>query len=227
MNVFFILSLFNMVSCTMDKLYKVLEWILVLGLLAGSIWFMKDVWDKFRSKKSSFTVYEEIRKEMPTTTVCFEPYGKPSVREKYGISLQDLVFAIFPDDVNEKPWIEFSEEMQYVLGKDFHFTYYDNDYNPITLDADGLYDIGNVKGLIEIEKMQTIWSGLCTRITFKKHIPGNTLSVTIDFKNESLKVSDIPNPVLYVTSEDNAFGIIGKLRIRTLYQTFQNKYSMI
>ena len=129
----------------MDKLYKAIEWILVLGLLAGSIWFMKDVWDKFRSKKSSFTVFEEVRKEMPTTTVCFEPYGKPSVMERYGVSLQDLVFSTFSDDINEKPWIQFKEEMQYVLGKDFYFIYIDIYNNKHILDMEGLFDVGDEK----------------------------------------------------------------------------------
>ena len=199
-----------MPSCTQDKLFKILEWVLVIGLFFASFWFMTDVWEKFRSKKTSFTVYKEDRKEMPTTVVCFEPYGKPSVMAKYGISVQDLVFATFPEDLSGKSWKDFRDEMQYVLGKDFYFTYYDKDYNPYTFDTEGLYDIGDVKGLIEVENMQTVWSGLCVRITFKKHVPGSTLSMYIDFKNETLKVFDVPNPVLYVTSEDNAYGIIGR-----------------
>ena len=194
-----------------DKLFKILEWVLVIGLVLASFWFMTDVWEKFRSKKTSFTVYHEIRKEMPTTAVCFEPYGKPSVMAKYGISLQDLVFATFPEDVSDKSWKDFRDEMQYVLGKDFYFTYYSDDgISSAILDADGLYNLGDEKDVIEVENMQTVWSGLCVRITFKKHIPGSYLGMYIDFKNDSLKVSDVPNPVLYVTSEDNAYGIIGK-----------------
>ena len=200
-----------MPSCTQDKLFKILEWVLVIGLFFASFWFMTDVWEKFRSKKTSFTVYKEIRKEMPTTAVCFEPYGKPSVMAKYGISLQDLVFATFPEDLNGKSWKDFRDEMQYTLGKDFYFTYYSDDgESSAKLDAEGLYDVGNEKDLIEVENMQTVWSGLCVRITFKKHIPGSYLGMYIDFKNETLKVSDVPNPVLYVTSEDNAYGIIGR-----------------
>ena len=115
-----------MPSYTQDKLFKILEWVLVIGLFFASFWFMTDVWEKFRSKKTSFTVYKEIRKEMPTTAVCFEPYGKPSVMAKYGISLQDLVFATFSEDVSGKSWKDFGDEMQYTLGKDFYFTYSPN-----------------------------------------------------------------------------------------------------
>ena len=90
-----------------------------------------------------------------------------------------------------------------------YFSYYSDDYDFAKLDGEGLYDVGDEKGLIEVENMQTVRSGLCVRITFKKLVPGSYLGMYIDFMNESLKVSDIPNPVLYVTSEDYAYGIIG------------------
>ena len=194
-------------KCNLDKLFQILEWVLVVVLFLVTVWLMTltNLWAEFFSNKTSFSYYKEDHIEMPTTAVCFEPQGKPSVMAKYGISLQDLVFASFPEYVYGKLWKDFKYEMQYVLGKDFYFSYYDADWNPYTLDKEGLYDVGDEKGLIEVENMQTVWSGLCVRITFKKHVPGSFLRIYIDFK-----VSDIPTPVLFVTSEDNAYGIIGR-----------------
>ena len=201
-----------MPSCAQGRLYKILKWVFVLGLVIASFWFMTDVWDKFESKRTGYTVYEEDRQEMPTTVVCFEPYGKPSVMEKYGFSLQDMVLKTFPESVDNMTWQDFRDEMQYVLGQDFYFTYYDDLTSNLetsanyTIDADGLY----ADGRIEIESLQTVWSGLCVRITYNEFVPGDYYSMYIEFKNDSLLSSDVPNVALYVTSEENVYGIIGK-----------------
>ena len=209
-----------MPSCTQERLYKILEWGFVIGLIVASFWFMTDVWEKFESKRTGYTVYEEIWREMPTTVVCFEPYGKPSVMEKYGISLQDLVLNYFPEAVNNMTWKDFKEEIHYVLGKDFYFSFYDYSngiYNPdeYSLDEDGLY----ADGLLEVESLLTVWSGLCVRITYTRYHPGSSHSMYLDFNYTSLEVSDVPNIALYVTSEENAYGIIGKLLKVVIGQT--------
>ena len=204
----------KMPSCTKDRLYKILEWGFVIGLIVASFWFMTDVWDKFESKRTGYTVYEEIRTEMPTTVVCFEPYGKPSVMEKYGIRLTDLIFFSYSEAVNNMTWKDFKEEMYYVLGKDFTFTFYDYtnglfNSDEYTIDADGLYD----DGLLEVESLQTVWSGLCVRLTYTRYYRGSGgshYSMYVNFNDSSLEALDVPDIGLYVTSEENAYGIIGK-----------------
>ena len=66
---------------TQDTIFKVLEWILVLGLIVCSIFFMTDVWTKYKANKTSFTTYKEMRKEMPTTVLCFTPWKKVRVNK--------------------------------------------------------------------------------------------------------------------------------------------------
>ena len=164
-----------MPSYTQDRLYKILEWVLVIGLFFASFWFMTDVWDKFESKRTGYIVYEEIRREMPTTVVCFEPFAKPSVMEKYDISLQELIYFTYSEVVNNMTWKDFKEELYYVLGKDFTFTFYDytNDADAYTIDADGLYN----DGLLEVESLQTVWSGLCVRLTYTRYYGGGHYSM--------------------------------------------------
>ena len=97
-----------------------------------------------------------------------------------------------------------------VLGRDFYFTYYDDTdtFAPYsTIVTDGLH----ADGRIEIESLQTVWSGLCVRITYTEYFPSLYYSMYVDFKNDTLiSSSDVPNIALYVTSEENVYGIIGK-----------------
>ena len=52
---------------------SVTYWGLFLGLCTISISFMKEVYEKFQSKASSFTQYEEPITQHPTTVMCFSP----------------------------------------------------------------------------------------------------------------------------------------------------------
>lgn len=108
-------------KCNLDKLFQILEWVVVVVLFLVAFWLMTltNLWEDFMSRRTSFSYSREDRKEMPTTVVCFEPHGKPSVMAKYGISLQDFGCSFFPEDVNGKSWKDFRDEMEYVLGQDF------------------------------------------------------------------------------------------------------------
>ena len=63
---------------SIPNLLKTLKWVLIFTLFLSSGWFMSDVYDKFQAKATSFRVYSEERSQVPTTTLCFAPYAKPS-----------------------------------------------------------------------------------------------------------------------------------------------------
>ena len=65
----------NMSVISLDKLFKTLEWVIVLCLLLSSIFFTKDTMDKFLTKRTGFSSYKEFRTEFPTTVLCFAPIG--------------------------------------------------------------------------------------------------------------------------------------------------------
>ena len=52
---------------------SVIHWGIFFGLCALSILSMREVLEKFQSKDSSFTQYEEPITEHPTTVMCFSP----------------------------------------------------------------------------------------------------------------------------------------------------------
>ena len=64
----------DMYNFLKDKLCKVLEWIIYLGLLIGALYLMKEVFYKYNSEDTSFKQIEEPITELPTLTICFSDY---------------------------------------------------------------------------------------------------------------------------------------------------------
>ena len=58
---------------SLEKIITVIHWGLFLGLCTISILSMREVYEKFQSKDSSFTQYEEPITQHPTTVMCFSP----------------------------------------------------------------------------------------------------------------------------------------------------------
>ena len=64
-----------------EKYFKALEWLIMIGLLVASGFFVKDVWIKFQSRDTSIKVSTKELKNMndkPTITICFDPSAKKS-----------------------------------------------------------------------------------------------------------------------------------------------------
>ena len=58
-----------------------------------------------------------------------------------------------------------------------------------------------------LEQLRTVWNGICLKITFDFF----SLDLEPTFKlafSKSLSLDDVPMPEIYLTSEDNAYGII-------------------
>ena len=189
-----------MAILTQVNMFKVLEWILILGLILCSVFFMTDVWTKYQAKKTSFTTYQEMRKEMPTTVLCFAPFGKKSVLTKYNISIQNMVYAEFQDEILDLSWNEFSNDVLYILLKDFNITF----DGKVLLE--GFNNIQDGQNII-LEKLLTVWSGLCYKITLD-YFTYDRIGFELVF-DASIASEDIPLPEIYITSEDNAYGILG------------------
>ena len=189
-----------MAILSQDNIFKLLEWILVLGLIMCSIFFTTDVWTKYQAKKTSFITYQEMRKEMPTTVLCFAPFGKKSVLTKYNISMHNMVYADFQDEILDLSWNEFSNDVLYVLLKDFNITFKSKVL---------LYGVNNIQDgqNIILEKLLTVWSGLCYKITLD-YFTYDRVGFELVF-DASIASEDIPLPEIYITSEDNAYGILG------------------
>ena len=60
---------------SLDKLFKTIEWVIVLCLFLSSLYFTKDTMEKYLSDRTGFSSYKENRSEFPTTVLCFAPIG--------------------------------------------------------------------------------------------------------------------------------------------------------
>ena len=186
---------------TLEILFKCLKYFFVAGVIIASAWFMRDVWEKFQSRQTSFTMYREIRSEMPTTSLCFKPFIKKTILAKYNLSIAQLVFLDFPTSMKNISWLDFNNEASYIIGRDFSIKY-----------GGHILDVGDTKiknnQTIVVEKLQTIWSGLCYKITIK-NLTFDRPNFNLVFNQSVISHEDIPLPEIYVTSEDNAYGLVG------------------
>ena len=185
-----------------SRLFKILEWVLVIFLILFSGFFMTDVWEKYTSKDSSFKPYSEPRSMLPTIVVCFKPYAKQSSLNEYNITQQQLFYSEFPEEI-ENIWDQFYQEAYYQLGKDYTLKYSWGEYELF----EGLNEIKEGKN-IQVEVLHTIWTGICSKIQFKYFEKENFMTFHLSF-NETLEVEDLPQVDIYLTSEVNSNGIKG------------------
>ena len=150
---------------TYSNLFKVLEWVIVGTLVLCSGWFMTDVWEKFQSKKTSYTQYSETISEFPSIVVCMDPYVKPSGLKKYDIGVSNFAYSTLPK-LNIS-WDEFKEDVFYILGKDF-FLYYE------------FADIEQNEKFT-VETLLTFWAGLCYKIKINYFDPNAWLYFSISW----------------------------------------------
>ena len=112
-----------------DKVFKLLELIIVIGLFLWAIYFSIDTLEKFASKRTGFSTYKELRTDFPTTVLCFAPIGKESFVSQYNMTMQDLVNIVYSDSLYEVEFAEFKNAAYFILGKDYNISLYENEYN--------------------------------------------------------------------------------------------------
>ena len=199
------------ISTNLKILLKALEWLMILGLLVASGFFVKDVWKKYQLKDTSIKVSNEKLKTMkdrPTMTICFDPNAKPSVLDQYGTNMLEFLSMRAKEPNVSIPYTELYHAVAYKVGIDFNITLklHENNYT-LLIDNENIPE--KISQIIEFEVIYTLWLGLCYRITQKIHVEEDLMNtIVIDF-NESMPEEDIPEYVdVFFTSEDNPYGVI-------------------
>ena len=189
----------NIISNT--KLFKILEWGLVVTLISFSGFFMIDVLEKYTSKDSSFKPYTEPRSMLPTIVICFKPHVKQSSLNNFNITQEQLFYNEFPREMENTSWTEFYQAAYYQLDKDYYLNFGEHDL------LEGLNEIEKGKD-IKVEVLRTIWTGTCSKIHFRYFEMDNFMKFGVSF-DESLGHEDLPQVDVYLTSEANSNGIKG------------------
>ena len=189
--------------------FKFFEYFAYISLFIGCLFFVKGNWDEYKSRATSFIFsakdVESIKS--PTIVICFDPYAKKTYLTKYGLVPEDFVtndlFEIEDTKKYSKPWQDIFLQGSYRVGTDFKIgvDMRDEEYS---IEVDSLELNEEDIKLIQIEEVNTLWSGLCTKIRIKvDHMDtyGNTVRLTFD---KSINESDIPQLKVYFTSEENS-----------------------
>ena len=184
---------------------KALKYMTLFTLMISSGWFMNDVWVKFQKKDTTFKQYEEQMNELPTTVLCLEPFAKESVLKEFNLTIYDLDNMVNLDKF-PKPWKNFLDEVYFKLNRDFTIAL--RDYNELEL-GDNPIQLENSRNMIiTVSELFTLWYGFCYLIKLS-YTFNNQLIFTLTFNNQTLERNDIPTPQLYITSEENALGVLG------------------
>ena len=101
-----------------EKVFKIIEWIIWLGLFSAAIYYVHDVYLHYHQKTTNFKTYTKQVEDVtnPTITVCFEPSVKRTSLERYNIpSLKDYLQFKIPNFPPNTTWQQFhDEEMSFV-----------------------------------------------------------------------------------------------------------------
>ena len=196
----------------LQTFFKILDWLIFIGLVLSAVLFVKDVIIHFQSGDTSIKVSSKRMEHMaiPTITFCFQPTVKTSVLNKYGFNLFDFVNTDVPN--LSQSWPDFYNEVSYKIGIDFYvkmvLTGHVAGYNSFVIENINL-TLANLTNLIKFEEVYSLHSGLCYKITPKiQTIGGGYNKIELIFY-DTLPDEDIPEVELFFSSEENAYGIIG------------------
>ena len=139
----------------------------------------------------------------PSTVLCFSPFVKKSVMQNFNLTLIQLInvdeWTIFPKSSFE----DFKQEAFYRLNTDFNMSFggiYAEE-TPLKL---GINIIDNIQ--INIEELFTLNYGICNKISGR--IVEGVISIHLNKSMQLNYGSDMTIPYIYVTSEDNSYGIL-------------------
>ena len=197
---------------------KLLKYFFGLILFCYSFVFSKDVIHKYQEKVSTFKSKSETATEVPTTVFCFEPSTKISMLNKLNLTDYSLVISISEQNLTYLNSIgmsrsEFVEEGYYKLGEDFELHYEVQTLGTIILKQGENQVLSDITGnhTIILEKILTIFYGNCYKIS--SNLNGENSSMVKYFLkfNKTISFMEIPTVNIYLTSEENFFGIIGTI----------------
>ena len=208
-------KLYNNMNANKKLLHIYIEFLSWLSFLLASIflgYFVKDIWNDFKSGKTNDRIYSETRQyfEHPTITVCFEPEIDITKLEEYNVtSINDLYLGIDENINQDIPVIPLVEKGRYKIGRDFTLTwkYYDSNG---TSEVHTIQNTDHLQGKLKyviVKELPLFNYGKCTVIQLNDTIQtpiGMYNTLTIILKSEAKEI--LPNLKVYFTSKDNFVG---------------------
>ena len=186
-----------------NRLFKIVEYIAILGLVIGAGFFVHDVWSLYISLDTGIKVYNRAQNAFtqPTTTICFEPYAKKNVLKELDLTMEEYLKTNFAN--MSMKYTDLFHKVNYKLGRDFQIRFSWENYKHEKHFNDTLDD-----DQFKVEELYTFWSGICYKFTPKfKTMASHSNALQIMF-NGSFEDSDLPSVILTFSTEENANGAI-------------------
>ena len=175
----------KIISCLNSKLsWKFLEWLILLGLLVMTGFFVREVWCEYVNRATSVKTYFEVHElmDLPTIIMCFNPSTNPMIGQKYNATVNDI-FGLTDFLSNETIY----DEAIYKIGRDFNITFVGFKHE---------HDV-------EIKTMYTVVSGQCYKINPKcKRKARHSFDLMVIMRKN---LEFIPNISFYFTSNENSY----------------------
>ena len=169
-----------MAIITKARIFKVIQWMFFSCLVGLAAYFMVGVLQQYYSKSTSFSQFREPLAELPTITMCF-------VSSLNGVYDENVVYKYYSD---------FNIEYEVEWGKSIGFLKFGNNFNQFN-------------ETVNLEKLDTSYNGDCYKIsaTFDEYIQSKLTTLILYF-NKSIPDEKLPSVKTYITSENNAYGVI-------------------
>ena len=208
-------KLYNNMNANKNLLHIYIEFLSWLSFLLASIflgYFVKDIWNDFKSGKTNDRIYSETRQyfEHPTIAVCFEPEIDITKLEKYNIiNINDLFLGIDEKIDQDIPVIPLVEEVRYKIGRDFKliWKYYDSNGTSTVHTIQTSEHLQGKLNSVIVKELPLFNYGKCTVIQLNDSIQtpiGMYNRLTIILESEEKEI--LPNIKVYFTSKANFVG---------------------
>ena len=142
----------------------------------------------------------------PTTVLCFSPFVKKSALQRFNISLLDLIFIEHSTSYPNVTFTEFNNEAFYRINVDFTMEYSNSEtHTDLNIGSNNIETSEGQQLSIVVEELLTLDYGICYKIN------GQAIgSVAIKLHEDLVPPygSDGTIPYIYITSEENAYGIL-------------------
>ena len=170
---------------------------------------MKDACEKFSAKATNFRLYSKVRYEVPTTVFCLSPKQKPSGFRKHNITQKEFFWPVYYNLSNKLgniTWKQFESDISYQLNVDFELQVELSNkqewLHPMKEGRNGFNET-----FVILTKIETFYNGICYKITFNYETFQRKPSFYLMF---NVTDEDEPKVSVFLTSEENAIGIIRK-----------------
>ena len=198
----------------LEKLHILIEWGIKIFLFIICVIYVKEVWCNWMKEDTNLKdTKTEIKIDHPTVVICFEPHVKITELKKYNISLKDfLKYEFTMSDANiANNWTGFYEDISYQIGRDFNISIQYNSNETWDSEYDHRINRSDYKSNeIDLEKIYTLWHGICSKIVPKdvSNKPVLHNYIRLHFK-DSIEMEDLNNTLIKVffTTESNSYGI--------------------